>query len=265
MKGIQGIILAAVFGGIGAVCNWFYVYRQAQEYDTVSFVKVAEPVNRGDRFKEEQLEELKVPRNNLGNLQDVAILWRDRTDIIGQIATRTYTGSEIVLREAATRPGVKDFAELLNADDVAFSIPVDAKTFVAERANPGNMVSFVVPDFAPRTPNPQNNNNGNNPENEPAVTVGQTRIFGPFKILALGSRLGNKEVDVSAGRSSGSEHVITIGVPYKTGPNGEKRLDPEVDQMLNLIRLNGNRNVQVMIHSSHAVKAPGLPLKGPTP
>jgi len=245
MKGVQGIILAAIFGIVGAICNWAYIYRQAQEYDTVSFVKIARGsrLNRGDRFKETDLEELKVPEKNLGNLQDVAVLWRDRGDIIGQIAARTYSEADIILREAATKPGVKDFAELLNADDVAFSIPVDSRTFVTERVNPGNMVSFALPTFAPSEEKEKNPKPG-----------GETKIFGPFKILALGTRLGDKQTVIAAGKSAGPENVITIGVPYKEGANGKKHLPEEVDEMLKLIRLNGNKNVHVMIHSSQAVK-----------
>ena len=52
MKGILGITVALALGVVAAICNWFYLAKQARDYERVSFVliKPATQIDPGDRF-----------------------------------------------------------------------------------------------------------------------------------------------------------------------------------------------------------------------
>ena len=94
MRGLPGLIIAAGLGIVGAICNWFYLSRQASQMEKVSFVAVksAAQLNLGDQFKESDLIQVDIPRDNLGNLNEVAVPWKNVRTVVGMAATKAYRG-----------------------------------------------------------------------------------------------------------------------------------------------------------------------------
>lgn len=237
MKGLQGLLIAIALGIVGAVCNWFYITRQAANYEKMAFVVIrpGAQINPGDRFKESHFEPVEVPVNNLGNLETIAVRWRDLNTVIGEFATRSYSGNELLLREDLKTPPQRDLSELLGEDEVLRWVPVDQRSFAPDHVNPGNFVKFVVPMMATVPANTAGNGE--------AQGLTESTEYGPFEILTLGNRRGRKDVLVSRGGSTGQENLIGIRVELD-GPSGV-----EADRLFEALRLTGNRGVEVVLLS----------------
>ena len=242
MRGVQGLIIAAVFGVVGAFCNWLYITQLADDYEKESFVAIRQDaqINVGDLFDPgEHFEKVDIPKNNVGNLDKVAILWVHRGTADDYPATRSYRGGEILLRHDLATPARKDLSQMLGENEVAFWVPVSSGNFVPEMVNPNDRVSFIVP----RLP-------GGEPvevKNTKALLAQPTEIIGPFQILSLGTRTGKRVVRRAAGLSSGPEHIIGIRVRLEGG-----RMEPRAERLFDILRLTGQKATQVMLHSSKA-------------
>lgn len=243
MKGTQGLIIAAILGLGGAFCNWFYITRLAANYEKISFVAIDSnaQINQGDRFKKEHFVRVEIPKNNVGHLRYAAVLWKDRSTAYGYPAPRAYAGGEILLGHDLTTPSQIELTEMLGENEVARWVPVDSRTFVPEKVNPGDDVSFVVPRLAGGAVRKTTNSR--------ELLAGPTEVIGPFRILALGTRTGRRELRKAAGLSSGPEHVITIGVRFENG-----KMDDHAERLFDVLRLTGNKGVQVMLHSAKKAK-----------
>ncbi|MGH7198980.1 MAG: hypothetical protein ACREJB_00135, partial [Planctomycetaceae bacterium] len=182
--------------------------------------------------------EVRIPKNALGNLDQAAVRWDDRVTIRGKSATRPFQGGEILLLQDLQEPTQKSLSEMLAADEVARWVPVDANSFIPEKVNPGDLVSFLVPKL------PDANIGAAN-SIEPAG-LAQTEIIGPFRILMLGTRTGRKGVQEAAGGRSGPEHIITIRV--QLDENGQ--MEQKAQDLFESLRLTGNKSVQVVLHSA---------------
>ena len=236
MKGLQGLIIAAALGIVGAAFNWFYLARLSKDYDLVSFIKIAPgaQINVGDPFKKEHLEELQIPKRNIGKLDKIAIPWDQLDWVITQRARKAYQEHELLFSQDLKTLSAKSISSLLSNNEVARSVAVDARTIVPERINPGDMVSFVV--TLPRR--------NSNLLEQPLEEVTKTKTFGPFRILAVGYRTGTRQVQIASREDTGPQHMITIGVKYP--------IEPYVEEMFKLIQLgSGNRGVQMMVHASN--------------
>ena len=71
MKGTQGLAVAAALGVIGAVCNWFYISRKAQDLEKEAFmyVKAKANIRSGDVFKKEHFGKVEIPKKYVGDLK----------------------------------------------------------------------------------------------------------------------------------------------------------------------------------------------------
>lgn len=235
MRGLQGIAIAVALGIVGALCNWFYITKQASNFVKVSFVAISQDsqINPGDKFKESHFIKIDIPESNQGNLDEVAVLWRDLPTVIGEVANRPYRGGEILLQNDLQTPPQRNISEELGEGEVLRWVPVDQRTFAPDHINPGDMVKFDVS-------TPGRAAQGNNARS----TVTSTTQFGPFEILTLGNRRGKKEILKSRGGSVGQENLIGIRVEEK-GKSGE-----EAGRLFDAMKRTGSQGVQVILLSA---------------
>ncbi|MBD3674313.1 MAG: hypothetical protein HUJ26_12380 [Planctomycetaceae bacterium] len=244
MRGLPGLIIAVALGIIGAICNWAYLARQASRMEKVSFVALRgdAQLNLGDRFRDEHLTKVDLPRDHLGNLNEVGIFWKDKASVTGMAATKAYRGNEILLWQDLRTPSVRDFSHLLAKNEVARWVPVDNSTFIPERVSPGNLISFIFP----RTMSQSAVGNSSNPV---VQTAGST-IVGPFRILSLGARTGDRDPRQAYSRSGGQEHLIGISVKVTDG-----KLEAEAEKLFQMLGNNTNPP-QVLLHSAELENEP---------
>ena len=95
MKGIQGLIVAAVLGLLGAIANFYYLNTEAQKKDMVAFIGIKKGVilGRGDKLTEERLVKVEIPRNHVGNLADYACKWEELVGVKDRPVWRTLDSS----------------------------------------------------------------------------------------------------------------------------------------------------------------------------
>ena len=238
MRGLPGLIIAAALGIVGAICNWAYLARQASRMEKEAFValKGTAQLNLGDRFLDEHLVQVQIPRDNLGNLNEIAVYWKDKASVLGLSATKAYRGNELLLWQDLQTPSTRDFSHLLAKNEIAFWVPADSRSFVAERVSPGNLISFIFPNAAtaPRTGNSA----------KPVVKSAGSTIIGPFRILSLGARTGDRDPRQAYGRSSGQENLIGIGVKVEEG-----QMEPEADRLFQILSTNPSPP-KILLHSS---------------
>ncbi len=272
MKGLVGIVLAAVLGLLGAACNWFYLQRAVQFQEQVTFIGIRPTVhlNVGDLITEEHIERIEIPRVAVGNLMHVAPQWSAKDAVLGHRATRPYMGGEIILEMDLVTPVQQDLASTLNENEVARWVPIDPRSVIPDQINPGDLVSFEVATAAflsaPSLPmTPPTTPPGTEPPNEEGPSGGAAasppvvarpsvatpgpgpgpEIIGPFRVLALGNRRERREIQLAGRGRGGPENTITILVRM----NGNK-LEPKAAKLFEAIR--AGRNATVQLHSSKA-------------
>src|SRR5258707_52110 len=140
MKGLQGIVIAVGLGLLAAACNWWYMVRQSSGYETESFL-IVDPqtqINAGDKFKDEHFKKVDIPKQRVGDLLSTGILFKDKITILGQPATRSYTGGELVLRQDTKTLSRKTVEDMLSPGEIGFPVAVDPRTFVSDNFSPGD-------------------------------------------------------------------------------------------------------------------------------
>ena len=240
MRGITGLLIAAVLGLAGALCNWMYLDSLASGEARLAFIGVKPDVrlNVGDQFKADQLEPVEVPRSRQGNLQDVAPLWSAREAVIGLRANKPYAGGELILRQDLKTPAQEDLASMLAEDEVARWVPIDPRAVIPEQINPGDLVSFETPQ--PATPTPAAT------PTAPATSPAPTReVIGPFRVLAVGARRERPNIQQARGRSTGPENTITIAVRMPEG-----NMEARAVKLFDAVRAAGSQGVYVLLHSA---------------
>lgn len=247
MRGLQGVVIAGAFGIVGAVSNWLYIAQQADRMERVSFIAIEADaqVNVGDRFREQHFQKVDIPKNRIGNLDQIAVLWRDRLTAVGLPSARSYLGGEILLRQDLETPAKRDLNDLIGADERVLWLPVDSRTFNPQHVNPGDEVSFKIPNFATVHDEPA-------ADVTPAGSTGtssHSEIIGPFRILALGNRKGRLEVRRASGMSGGAENVLAISV--KIAGNA---LEPKAERISEILQLTNFQGVQVLLHPAGQAK-----------
>ena len=237
MKGMQGLFIAACLGIIGAVCNWFYLMRLADKTERVAFVGVKSEVNisAGQKFKESDFMKVEIPMNRLGNLEKTAVRWEAVDSVKGFPSNKDYLGGELLLQQELRTPAKADLNKMINDSQRVIWLPVDSRTFNPAHVNPGDLVSFRVPDIVAK-PALANATDPN---------TGVSEIIGPFRILALGNRKGRREISRAAGVAVGAENVIAIAV--ETSDKGTK-LDAMGQRLSEVLQKTNFQGVQLMLH-----------------
>ncbi len=247
MRGIGGIIVATGFGLIGAMLNFFYLSQQAARMEKVSFVAidVSAQLNLGDRFKESHFTQVDIPRNNLGNLETVAVLWKDRASIIDMRATRAYRGGELVLQQDLRTPPEKVLSQRLGPNELARTVPVDSRSFVPELLEPGDLVSFIVSQLPGTAQRPGSST-------QPGVTSTSTQVIGPFQVLSLGARMGDADVRRANNLPRGQEHLISVRVRRQE----DGRLEQQAELLFQHLSSSNNASLQVVVHPASLKNQP---------
>ena len=243
MKGAQGIMIAVALGVVGFVCNWLYLEREASRVELVSFVGVSQPadVKRGDVIQSDDLVPISMPKSHESQLAQVAVLWDQRDLVIGQKAARDLAVSgeaELVMHRDLTTPAIKDINELIADNERVMWLPVDSRTFNPQHVDPGDQVSFRIPEFGKGASRSQ-------------PTEAGGKILGPFRILALGNRKGRRDVRQAAGLASGAENVIAVAVKVE---NPDGKLEPQAETLAGILAVNNFQGVQVLLHRRDKAK-----------
>ena len=243
MKGAQGIMIAVAMGVVGFVCNWLYLEREASRVELVSFVGVSQPadVKRGDVIQSGDLVPISMPKSHESQLAQVAVLWDQRDLVIGQKAARDLAVSgeaELVMHRDLTTPAIKDINELIADNERVMWLPVDSRTFNPQHVDPGDQVSFRIPEFGKGASRSQ-------------PTEAGGKILGPFRILALGNRKGRRDVRQAAGLASGAENVIAVAVKVE---NPDGKLEPRAETLAGILAVNNFQGVQVLLHRRDKTK-----------
>ena len=98
MKGIQGLIVAAGLGVVGVILNYAYLHHESQKLNLVYFIGVDQgaTIAAGERLKADSLEPVGIPSQNVGNLKEYAILYKDLNTVEGEPVWRTISESSLL-------------------------------------------------------------------------------------------------------------------------------------------------------------------------
>lgn len=241
MKGFTGLLIAAILGLAGAVCNWLYLQRASNTLDKVSFISIKPDVqlNVGDAILDEHLQKIDLPGSTAGNLNTVAPEWTARAAVVGQRANRIFLGGEIILKMDLASPAQQQLAKTLQENEVAFWVPIDPRSVVAEQINPGDVVSFEVP-----APSALENTPGATGAN-PAKTGTPSEVIGPFRILAIGARREPINVQQAFRGRQGTESTLTIVATLTKG-----QLDPLTARLAAALGVRNRQGLIVLLHSA---------------
>jgi Flp pilus assembly protein CpaB len=244
MKGFTGLLIAAILGLAGAVCNWLYLQRASNTLGRVSFIAIRPDVqlNIGDPIKDEDLQRIDLPENTAGNLSSVAPEWSAKAAVIGQRANRIFHGGEIVLEMDLAAPAQQQLAKTLQENEVAVWVPIDPRSVVAEQINPGDLVSFEVPRAALA------GGTASVPTSTPAlagVASEKPEIIGPFRVLAIGARREPTNVQQAFRGRVGTETTLTSVAELKQG-----QLDPLSARLSEVLGSQNRQGLIVLLHSA---------------
>jgi Flp pilus assembly protein CpaB len=241
MKNVSGLIIAIGLGVAGAALNWMYLQQESSQIEKVNFIGVRERINRGDPIREEGLVPMPYPRATAREMEEFYILWDARQTVVGRTANRPYGEGDLVLRQDLKAPPPE--LKLRDKNERAMWIPVDTTTFVPSLVVPGNEVSFLVSRAVAGGPTLAVPSDGEEATPPPRSQAGSTDVIGPFKVLALGNRLGSAEVMQAAKIPQLQENVITVRVKME----GDK-LEPKAQKLWDLLKITNFRQVGVLLH-----------------
>jgi len=210
MKGMQGLIVAGLFGIVGIAFNWIYLQGKTKDIASISFigVKSGVTIEPGQVIKEEHLEAVNIPEKHGGNLKEYVYLYKDRGTVVGITATRGYQGGDLMYRQDYRTPPPE--LRLAETEKLIW-IPVNSNSFVPELVDPGDRIEFIVPVYESQSV-PAANAAG--PVKVEAIRPARTETIGPFRVGSLGSRLASR--DVAAGNRIRSSHERLVGIVINT-------------------------------------------------
>jgi hypothetical protein len=235
MKGITGLIVAIGLGIAGALANLFYLHSEAQKVETVSFIGVKKSVNSGERLLEDNLVEVKIPLDHVGNLDQYAYKWEALKSVTGASVWRALDCSKgaVLLVSSDIQTPHKELA--LGKGEIAVCVPVP-RNFVTSHINPGDKVSFkfwnTVPAAAPTRAGKEASSPAiagdltPKPEEPDAIPqpAGPSEVIGPFVVMAVGNRLDSVEVMKAAKIPQLQDNVLVLRIS-KNMPGEEERYE----------------------------------------
>lgn len=242
MKGLMGIWIAVALGILGAFCNWFYIAQEAARFERENFIAISDSraVNPGDKFSDSDFVQLPIPKGSVGNLEKSAVKWTDLNTAVGQIATRAFEPGQILLRSDLEQPPPPDVQSNLGPGELAMWVPMDTRSVVPSLLKAGDYVSFIVAS-APPAPTPVGA--------ETAGPAPAQHLIGPYRILAMGNRLGSAEKLRAYGNNITQENMMAIAV--KIDPSGE--LDAAGKALTTALKVD-NARLQVLLYKDSPKK-----------
>ena len=146
MKGIAGLIIAAALAIAGGICNWLYIAKQADRYERESFVVVGiDQIRAGEKFKRQDFTKVDIPKNNLGNLEQIAVRWQDLEAVIGLPAVKDFVRDQLILQDDLKTPPQEKLNRKIADNERIIVLPVDPRSFNPQHVSPGDLVSFRIP------------------------------------------------------------------------------------------------------------------------
>src|SRR4030095_16146858 len=96
-----GLIVAIVLGVVGATVNFLYLTNKAANFDRVAFLAIGKDVRvqRGDTFRDDHFVAVEIPLANAAQLMKRAILYSNRSTVVGMKANLEYEGGELLLAD----------------------------------------------------------------------------------------------------------------------------------------------------------------------
>jgi hypothetical protein len=236
MKGIAGLIIAAALAIAGGICNWLYIAKQADRYERESFVVVGiDQIRAGEKFKRQDFTKVDIPKNNLGNLEQIAVRWQDLEAVIGLPAVKDFVRDQLILQDDLKTPPQEKLNRKIADNERIIVLPVDPRSFNPQHVSPGDLVSFRIPPaHSGRVPSTAVGVDGSEPAAE---------IIGPFRILALGNRKGSIDTAKVIGRRPTSENDISVSVEIR-GTD----VEPKAQRIMNIVATTNFKGVQVLLH-----------------
>lgn len=222
MKGIYGLCVAAALGIAGALFNFAYLAKKAQQVENVVFIGVKDGavINRGEPIQADRLCQVPIPAAVVGNVQTFGVPWGALQTTVGIPAWRTLAGPRLLLQEDLKMPPPEQLT--LNKDEHAQFVNVDPRAFVPSLVCPGDKIYFYLPEGASAGPTPAvrpgDPSAAGEGGEEPApvkTRPGKSDLIGPFKVLSIGNRLGTVDVMRAAKVPISQENVIVIRVSEK--------------------------------------------------
>lgn len=237
-----GLIVAIVLGVVGAAVNWLYLTGKADNFERVAFLSIGKDVQvrRGETFREDHFVAVEIPKANVGRLTERAILYANRSTVVGMKSNLDYEGGELLLADDLKTP--PPALEISGDNERVMWVPVDTRTFVPSLVKPGDWVSFLVPKGSVAAAAlPASDNGDDSPAPPTAFT--DTEMVGPFKVLSVGNRLGSADVFKAAGMPQQQENILSISVRAEGN-----QLDPKAKKLWDLLQAGGFRQAGVILH-----------------
>ncbi len=265
MKPIHGLILAIGLGLAGALFNFAYLTVKARNVKNVYFVGIKQGVIVGPdkALTDDDLEEVGIPANLVGNLRDYAYPVNARESAVGKRVWRTIQGGRLLLDNDFRTPPLKLDLEPGPGEPgvIALGVPVGSRTFPLSLIKPGDRVSFFVsrsqmaplnPDFGESNADPAFPTQPPTPAAPPGPIdadspqpFGASQVIGPFTILAVGPRLGSIEVMRASKIPLREGNSLLVRVVVNN--DGTFR-DPKAQTLLDMITSTSFRQLGVMVH-----------------
>ena len=197
------LLIPLGLGIVAAVVNWMVLSANTQP---IKFVTVKKPLRQGDLFDLEVCDELRVPPSFKG-LSKSAVRYEDRGVLSGRRVRRDIAPNDPVFFADTDLTG-KWLA--LEKTEELFPIELDDVAVDDNLLRIGNMIRFRLTAM--------------DGESEPPWV-------GPFKIVAVGSKINN---NFSEERASASGGTLSVGIAYDMERNKEQlvRLEAFCDARL---------------------------------
>ncbi len=251
MKGIYGLGIAIALGLAGALFNFVYLNVKSRDVEKVYFIGIKPDVTvaQGEKLQADHLEPVGIPAGWVGSLADFGVKYYEARDaVIGTPVWRTLSGPRLLLDDDLKAPPPQEIK--LAEDERGLGISVDARQFVTSLIVPGELVSFVVPRARlgptpaqpagdPDTPTPDPAASG-----DPPAPAGAATTIGPFRVVAVGNRLGTAEVQRANKIPQVQENVMTIAV--KVDSRGD--LEPKAQKLISLMHMTDYRGIQILTY-----------------
>jgi len=235
MKGLMGIWIAVALGVLGAFCNWFYIAQEAARFERELFIAISDSrvINPGDKFTDSDFVPLPIPKGSVGSLEKAAVKWADLRTVVGLMATRAFEPNQILLQSDLEQPPAPDVQSNLGPGEMAMWVPMDTRSVVPSLLKAGDYVSFIVPTGL-QTPTPVGSNG-------PRPAAAQ-HVIGPYRVLAMGNRLGTAAKLKAYGNSVTQENMMAIAI--KIDAAGE--LDAAGQELTSAVKVT-NSQLQVLL------------------
>ncbi len=240
MKGLTGLLVAGAMGLLAIGVNMAYLTTKIKNVETIDFIGIRQDrsIDAGKTLKQEHFIKVKLPIDRAQNLDKFVYLWADIQLVVGRPTVRALRGGDLLLL-ADTQTPAEELT--LGENEVLLPIDVGSRSPLIE---PGDQVSFIVPS-APTSPGPSVRPGPTDPE-EPfdGGPGGAFKVHGPFRVAAIGSRIGSAKV--ARAHRIQTRNSNQLGIVVKT--EGAK-YEAKAMSLLQALSTVNSRSVTAVLHS----------------